>query len=154
MDSYNGKKLNAPNDVVVGADGAVWFTDPGFGILGNYEGHLAPLELPPQVYRFDPKTGGQPSSTPQIRADPTPLLSRGREEAIHYRQRASRSRTVRHPRLRCQRRQDFQRQGVRVELRAAGTTDGMRTDVDGNLWCSMGSGLPGEDGVRCYAPNW
>jgi gluconolactonase len=35
----------------------------------------------------------------------------------------------------------------------AGVTDGMRIDVDGNVWCSMGSGSPGEDGVRCYAPN-
>src|SRR5712671_2040033 len=57
MDSYNGKKLNAPNDVVVAADGAVWFTDPGFGIFGNYEGHLAEPELPPRVYRFDVKSG-------------------------------------------------------------------------------------------------
>ena len=56
MDSFNGKKLNAPNDVVVAADGAVWFTDPGYGIFGNYEGHKAELELPAQVYRLDPKT--------------------------------------------------------------------------------------------------
>src|SRR5258708_18237550 len=57
MDQFNGKKLNAPNDVVVASDGAVWFTDPGFGLLGNYEGHKDTLELPPQVYRLDVKTG-------------------------------------------------------------------------------------------------
>jgi gluconolactonase len=43
--------------VVVAADGAIWFTDPGYGIFGNYEGHLAEPELPPRVYRLDAKTG-------------------------------------------------------------------------------------------------
>src|SRR5215468_10373907 len=57
IDSFQGRKLNAPNDVVVAADGAIWFTDPGYGIFGNYEGHLAEPELPPRVYRLDPKTG-------------------------------------------------------------------------------------------------
>jgi gluconolactonase len=57
MDSFNGKKLNAPNDVVVANDGAVWFTDPGYGILGPYEGHKAEFELPTNVYRLDPRTG-------------------------------------------------------------------------------------------------
>ena len=57
IDRFEGKRLNAPNDVVVTADGAIWFTDPGFGILGNYEGHQDTLELPPQVYRLDPRSG-------------------------------------------------------------------------------------------------
>ncbi len=43
-DSYNGKPLNSPNDVVVKSDGSVWFTDPTFGILGFYEGHKAESE--------------------------------------------------------------------------------------------------------------
>src|SRR5918996_5108161 len=41
MDSYGGRRLNSPNDVVVRSDGAIWFTDPPFGILGHYEGHKA-----------------------------------------------------------------------------------------------------------------
>src|SRR5512136_1291607 len=57
MDKYQGKRLNAPNDVVVHSDGAIWFTDPGYGILGNYEGHLDTLELPANLYRLDPATG-------------------------------------------------------------------------------------------------
>src|SRR5712692_8905052 len=57
MDRFQGKQLNAPNDVAVHSDGAIWFTDPGYGILGNYEGHKAPLELPPRVYRLNPRTG-------------------------------------------------------------------------------------------------
>ena len=35
---------------------------------------------------------------------------------------------------------------------APGITDGMRVDVDGNIWCSMGWADPKEDGVRCYSP--
>jgi len=57
MDKFEGKPLNAPNDVVVSSDGAIWFTDPLFGNLGNYEGHRITPELPTQVYRLDPKTG-------------------------------------------------------------------------------------------------
>ncbi len=56
-DAYEGKRLNSPNDVVVASDGAVWFTDPPFGILGNYEGERAEPELPQNVYRLDPVTG-------------------------------------------------------------------------------------------------
>src|ERR1041385_3735051 len=57
IEKLEGKPLNAPNDVVVSADGAIWFTDPLFGNLGNYEGHPIKPELPTQVYRVDPKTG-------------------------------------------------------------------------------------------------
>ena len=57
MDSFGGKKLNSPNDVVVKSDGAIWFTDPTFGLLGNYEGYKAEPEIEPNVYRLDPATG-------------------------------------------------------------------------------------------------
>ncbi|MBE7211647.1 MAG: SMP-30/gluconolactonase/LRE family protein [Gluconacetobacter diazotrophicus] len=55
---FEGKRLNSPNDVVVAADGAIWFTDPAFGILVPNQGSLAEQELDHQsVYRFDPGTG-------------------------------------------------------------------------------------------------
>ena len=53
-DSFEGKPLNSPNDVVCKSDGSIWFTDPPFGILGFYEGHPATVELPTNVYRWDP----------------------------------------------------------------------------------------------------
>ena len=57
IDKFDGKPLNSPNDIVVKSDDSIWFTDPPFGILGNYEGHVATPELPTNVYRFDPKSG-------------------------------------------------------------------------------------------------
>src|ERR1700674_5052294 len=53
---YKGKPLNAPNDIIVHPDGGIWFTDPGYGILMNYEGHKAEMEIKEAVYRIDPKT--------------------------------------------------------------------------------------------------
>jgi gluconolactonase len=57
LDRFEGKRLNAPNDVVVHSDGGIWFTDPGYGILSDYEGGKAEFELPTNVYRIDPGTG-------------------------------------------------------------------------------------------------
>src|SRR4029453_14806050 len=56
-DKFEGKPLNSPNDIVVKSDESIWFTDPPFGILGNYEGHTATPELPTTLYRLD--KGGQ-----------------------------------------------------------------------------------------------
>src|ERR687898_834256 len=55
--SFDGKRLNSPNDIVCRSDGSIWFTDPPFGILGNYEGHDAKPELPTNVYRIEGKPG-------------------------------------------------------------------------------------------------
>lgn len=58
VDSYGGKRLNSPNDVVVKSDGTIWFTDPTYGILSDYEGYQADSEQPEcYVFRFDPADG-------------------------------------------------------------------------------------------------
>jgi len=58
VDKYKGKKLNSPNDVVVAEDGAVWFTDPTYGIDSDYEGAIADSEIKSNnLYRFDPIKG-------------------------------------------------------------------------------------------------
>jgi gluconolactonase len=55
-DKYQGKQLNSPNDIVVHPDGGIWFTDPTYGINGNYEGFKNASETKQAVYRVDPKT--------------------------------------------------------------------------------------------------
>jgi gluconolactonase len=56
-EKWQGKKFNSPNDVVVHPDGSIWFTDPRYGINGDYEGFRGDSEMPEAVYRADPKTG-------------------------------------------------------------------------------------------------
>lgn len=57
-DRHEGRRLNSPNDVVVASDGAVWFTDPSYGIMTDYEGLRSPSEQDGcYVYRICPKTG-------------------------------------------------------------------------------------------------
>ena len=65
VDKFDGKPLNSPNDIVVKSDDSVWFTDPPFGILGNYEGHVATPELPTNVYRVD-KSGRVTVATGEV----------------------------------------------------------------------------------------
>jgi len=65
-DKFDGKPFNAPNDVVVHPDGGIWFTDPGYGILVAYEGHLDKMEVKEAVYRIDPKTGKMDKVTDEI----------------------------------------------------------------------------------------
>ena len=152
IDRFEGKPLNAPNDVVVSSDGAVWFTDPGYGIDGPYEGHKAEAELPRNVYRLDPSSG-----TASVVADtlvrPNGLCFSPDERLIyvvnsgisHGGPAQIRRFDVDGARLRNER--------VFADDFAPGMTDGLRTDIDGNVWCSMGWADPAEDGVRCYAPD-
>jgi gluconolactonase len=147
-DSYQGKKLNSPNDVVVARDGAIWFTDPPFGILGYYEGHVDISEIAPAVYRLDPASGQLSMVTDQV---PGPNgLAFSPDEKILYVV-ASRA----DPReLHAFDVVDGKKlANGRVFINAAGgTPDGFRVDVDGNLWCGWGMGDPELDGVRIFNP--
>ena len=75
IDRFQGKRLNSPNDVVVASDGAIWFTDPPFGLSSFYEGVVAEQELNPNVYRVDPMTG-QAAIVADDCAGPNGLASR------------------------------------------------------------------------------
>jgi gluconolactonase len=151
IDGFEGKRLNAPNDVVAASDGAIWFTDPGYGIDGPYEGHKAEAELPRNVYRLEPNGGAQVVADDFVR--PNGLCFSPDERKLYVVDSGISHGGPAHIRA-------FDIDGARLRNGrvfaddfAPGMTDGLRTDVDGNLWCSMGWADPAEDGVRCYAPN-
>jgi len=149
MDSFEGKRLNAPNDVVVKSDGSIWFTDPGYGILWHYEGHKAEPELPNRVYRLDPETG---RSTVMIEEMDRPNgLCFSPDETKLYVVDSGTPKNIMifdvvegHDMLALA-------NGTVFADMAPGTADGIRTDTEGNLWSSVGWG--DEDGVYCFAPD-
>ena len=152
MDGFNGKKLNAPNDVVVASDGAVWFTDPGYGIDGEYEGHKDEFELPAHVYRLDPRTG-KASVVADDFMRPNGLAFSPDEKLLYIVDSGTTHGGPAHIRVFDIVANKLRKSRVFADDFAPGFTDGMRVDVKGNVWCSMGWADPAEDGVRCYAPD-
>ncbi|TWF46548.1 SMP-30/gluconolactonase/LRE family protein [Neorhizobium alkalisoli] len=147
--SFEGKRLNSPNDVVVRSDGSVWFTDPTYGIMSDYEGYRAePEQATRNVYRLDPATGqldavvtdfGQPNG-----------LAFSPDESILYVADSSSSHDVNAPRhIRAFDIIDGRSLGNgRVFCNIDnGLPDGFRIDVHGNIWTSAG------DGVHCFGPE-
>jgi gluconolactonase len=166
-DKWQGKPLNAPNDIIVHPDGGIWFTDPGYGILMNYEGHKAEMELKEAVYRIDPKTGKMDKvhdemfkpnglcfspdykklyicDTGASHYDKAPKnimvfdvvdakkLAKGREYINMFMQ--------------------F-KDSAGNPKEGAGFADGIRADVDGNIWVGSGWVGDGYDGVQVFAPD-
>lgn len=146
-DSYQGKPLNSPNDVVVARNGSVWFTDPVFGLLGYYEGEMNPSELAPAVYRIDGQTGAVAKMTDEIEG-PNGLAFSPDESKLYVVASRENPRKIRMFDVAGGRLADN-----RVAIDAgAGTPDGFRVDVDGNLWCGWGMGEAELDGVRVFNP--
>jgi gluconolactonase len=148
VDQFNGKPLNSPNDVVVHADGSVWFTDPPFGILGHYEGFNATPEQPTCVYRFDPATGQCTVATDAVDR-PNGLCFSPDGRRLYVVESGATPRRIR----------VFDVDGTRLvndrvfmACADGASPDGFRCDVDGNLWASWGGG-PGLDGVMVFAPD-
>ncbi len=149
MNEYLGKHLNAPNDVVVKSDGSIWFSDPGYGILFDYEGGRADFELATAVYRIDPK-----SSTGAVvieDMDRPNGLCFSPDESLLYVSDSGHPKNIRV--------YDVAANGSSLENGREftdmnpGTADGMRMDESGNLWTSAGWGGADFNGVRCYDPS-
>jgi gluconolactonase len=145
-DSFEGKKLNSPNDIVCKSDRSIWFTDPSFGILGNYEGTKAEPELPTHVYRWDGKLTVVAEGINQPNG-----LAFSPDESILY---VVESRSMPRKILAF----DVTKNGlsnrrVLIDAGPKGTPDGFRVDVDGNLWCGWGMGEAGLDGVHVFNPE-
>lgn len=148
-DRFEGKRLNSPNDVVVKSDGSIWFTDPAFGILSNYEGGKADPELPTNVYRVDPRSGRATVVAEGING-PNGLCFSPDETRMYIVESRSRPRGIRL--------YDVVEDGTKLANPRPfgevgdGTPDGFRCDVEGNLWC--GWGMSDElNGVVVFAPD-
>jgi gluconolactonase len=135
----------------VKSDGSIWFTDPIFGLLGNYEGYKAESEIDMNVYRVDGKTGKATIVAEGI-LGPNGLCFSPDEKILYIVE----SRGVPNRKILAY---DVDSGGEaisnkRVHIDAGpGTPDGMRCDIDGNLWCGWGMGDPELDGVVVYAPD-
>jgi gluconolactonase len=148
-DKFQGKRLNSPNDIVVHPDGGIWFTDPTYGILGNYEGFPAQSELKQAVYRVDPKTR-QIDKVSDEADQPNGICFSPDYKKVYVADTGMPGDT---------RVYDLDgktlRNGKRfVKLEAPGgrpsAADGIRCDADGNVWCGAAPGVQivAPDGAR------
>jgi gluconolactonase len=146
-EKFQGKKLNSPNDVVVHHDGAIWFTDPIYGIRGNYEGFKAEQESKEAVYRADPKTGQIEKVTDEV-GQPNGICFSPDYKKLYVAD-TGMPRDVKV--------WDVDGRALRngrrlIQLDIPGTgapsaADGIRCDVDGNIWAGA------RPGVQVIAPS-
>jgi gluconolactonase len=143
-DRYRGNRFNSPNDVVERADGTVWFTDPGYGIDSDYEGHRADSEIgADHVYCVGPSSG-----TVRVVADdfvrPNGLAFSADERQLYIAdsaQRHIRRFTV------SEREPATLSSGELFATSDSGTFDGLRVDDAGRLWAAAA------DGLHCFDPD-
>lgn len=147
-DSYQGKRLNSPNDLVVSSDGAIWFTDPSYGIISDYEGYRAEQEQEARhVFRLDPISGALEAVCSDFN-QPNGLCFSPDESKLYIADSgASQDGSLpRHIRV-------FDVAGGRLsggkEFATIdnGIPDGIRADEAGRIWSSAA------DGVHCFDPN-
>ncbi|MBT3275514.1 MAG: SMP-30/gluconolactonase/LRE family protein [Spirochaetales bacterium] len=148
-DSYDGKRLNSPNDVVVKSDGSIWFTDPPYGILTDYEGHKQESEIGANyVFRLDSQTGSLKVVCDDF-DKPNGIAFSPDEKRLYVSDTGGShdDNGAHHIRI-----FDVSETGslsggeVFAEI-SPGLSDGFRLDSDGNVWTSAG------DGVHCYSPG-
>ncbi len=151
-DQYQGARLNSPNDVVVKSDGTIWFTDPSYGILIDYEGERAESELDGcHVYRIDPETSDGTYEITQVTDDyvkPNGLAFSADEKHLYIadtgltHQKNGPAHIRRHTVT-----DNALDDGVVIADCTAGLFDGFRVDTQERIWTSAA------DGVHCLNPD-
>jgi gluconolactonase len=152
-DSFEGKKLNAPNDAAVHQDGSIFFTDPGYGIMGPYEGHKAAFELPTRVYRIDPAGKVSVAAEGPMRR-PNGLCFSPDYKRLYVVDTGATDGPGNPANIIAFDVRDTKLANPKVFADfAPGFTDGIRCDTDGNLWCGWGWGGVDTNGVRVHHPD-
>lgn len=147
-DSFEGKRLNSPNDVVVKKDGSVWFTDPSYGILTDYEGVRADPELPCYVYRVD--LDGNIEVVAEDFVKPNGLAFSPDESTLYIADTGATHDANGPKHIRSMRVSSEGNSLEGGEIFAectAGLFDGFRCDSAGRIWSSAA------DGVHCYSAD-
>ena len=156
-DTFNGKRLNSPNDIVCASDGALWFTDPLFGIAGHWEGAPAASETPWAVYRIDPTSGAVERKIDDLAAPNGLAFSPDERRLYVVESRAVPQRKIWQYDVSAG--TALANKRLYVEAQGPGAYDGIAVDVQGNVWCGFGSsgavGVDAQalDGVRVYNPD-
>ena len=146
-DSFEGQPLNSPNDVVVKSDGSIWFSDPHYGIMTNYEGFKSEQKLPCNVYCVNPETAAI-SVVATDMAGPNGLAFSPDESLLYVADTGAMfdDNAKRHIRI-YDVVKDSLSNGRHFHTIDSGASDGFRLDTDGNIWSSAA------DGVHCISPN-
>lgn len=147
--SYDGKKLNSPNDVVVKSDGTIWFTDPTYGILSNYEGYKSDRDQAANyVFCLNPKNDELLPVASKFN-QPNGIAFSPDEKLLYV----AESGNSHDPNVETVLRvfgvnEDNTLGNGRVFAEITlGIPDGLRIDTEGRIWVS------GADGVNCYSPE-
>jgi gluconolactonase len=149
LDAFEGKRLNAPNDVVVQSEGSVWFSDPGYGILGNYEGTKSAFELPTRVYRLEPDTDAVSVVVEELER-PNGLCFSPDETKLYVTDTGSSpARIMVYDVVEGKRVEN----GVPFCDLGTASADGIRCDTAGNLWSSASGPNEGDNGVHVFDPS-
>lgn len=148
-DKHKGKRLNSPNDVVVKSDDSIWFTDPSYGILTEFEGSRSEQEQGGcYVYRVDPRTG-EISTVVEDFVKPNGLAFSPDEKILYVADSAASHDPNAPHHIRAFDVVDGKKltnSRVFCDIKGGSIPDGFRVDVNGNVWTSA-------DGVECYAPD-
>lgn len=147
-DSFEGKLLNSPNDIIVKSDDSIWFSDPPFGLQDNYQGKIAEQELPDHLYRLDVQRGELRVATSAVEY-PNGLCFSPDETKLYVV--ASRAKPNKLIYVFDVAEDGFSLSNQQVFIDCKNDSpDGIRCDEDGNLWCGWGGADASDDGVRIF----